>query len=85
MRTHSAYGLRMARPIPELIDALGGLTALAKELGHTNPTTVQGWKDRGAIPLKQIPRVIEAGRRKGIALTADDFLPAAAPSDAKAA
>lgn len=63
--------------IASIIDRLGGLTALARELGHQNPTTVQGWKDRGVIPLRHIASVIEVGRRKSVALSLEDFVPIA--------
>lgn len=65
----------MGAGITSIIDRLGGLTELAKALGHKNPTTVQGWKARGVIPIRHIPAVIEIGRAKGVDLELSDFLP----------
>lgn len=67
--------------VAAIIEKFGGLTALARALGHKHPTTVQGWKDRGLVPSHQIPLVIAAGRERGIELTPADFFapePAAA-------
>ncbi len=66
----------MNSPISDIIERLGGLTELAKALGHKNPTTVQGWKVRDTIPIRHIPAVIEAGKAKGVDLELADFLPA---------
>lgn len=65
----------------KIIQKFGGLTATSKALGHQNPTTVQGWKERGFIPMRQLPRLIEAAKRKEIALSLADFLtPEGAPA-----
>ena len=61
------------KPVDRIILRFGGLTKLATALGHENPTTVQGWRDRGVVPSRQIPRVIEAGKAQAIALTPADF------------
>lgn len=50
-----------------------GMAALARALGHKNPTTVQGWKQRGVIPARQIPGVLDAAKREGIDLSYADF------------
>lgn len=57
-----------------IIEQLGGISRLARALGHRNPTTVQGWKARGTIPVRRIPEVMEAARRLGMELSADAFL-----------
>lgn len=36
--------------VNKIIELFGGLTAMAKALGHKHPTTVQGWKDSNRIP-----------------------------------
>lgn len=59
-------------PVARIIDACG-LTALANELGHENPSTVSMWKFRGRIPSHQIPKVIEAARKLGKHYTPNDF------------
>lgn len=56
-----------------VIRMFGGMTALAKALGHGHPTTVQGWKDRGVIPSRQIPFVLEAAKREGLNVSVADF------------
>jgi hypothetical protein len=62
-------------PVDRIVDKFGGLTAMAKALGHKNPTTVQGWRLRGSIPSRQIPAVIEAGKslEAPVHLTPADF------------
>jgi hypothetical protein len=67
----------MARTIPEIIDALG-VTALSKELGHDWPTTVQGWKDRQAVPAKHFPAVVAASLRMHKPTTSDELAAATA-------
>lgn len=39
-----------ADPVADLIRAFGGLTAMARALGHAHVSTVQGWGERGRIP-----------------------------------
>ena len=51
----------------------GGLTAFSKALEHENPTTVQGWKVRGGVPRKQIPRVIDVCAAHNLKLEHADF------------
>jgi hypothetical protein len=65
----------MNRTIPEIIDDLG-ITALSKELGHDWPTTVQGWKARGAIPAKHIPAVVAASVKMEKPTSTDEILAA---------
>ncbi len=36
--------------IRRLVQSFGGTSAMARALGHAHPSTVQGWKERGAIP-----------------------------------
>ncbi|WP_298165056.1 carph-isopro domain-containing protein [Novosphingobium sp.] len=57
------------------IQALGGIRALARKLGHTNHTTVQAWFDRNSIPLNRWAEVIAAAEAEGMVLTASDLLP----------
>jgi len=37
-------------PIQRLIVQLGGISRVAKELGHNNHTTVQAWFAKGTVP-----------------------------------
>lgn len=65
-----------------IIAAFGGIRPMAKALGIA-VTTVQGWKERGAIPLKRAAEIREAAARAGIDL--DAALAEAPPRDAAAA
>jgi hypothetical protein len=56
-----------------IIELFGGVSALARALGHKWPTTVQGWKNRGIIPAHAQQDVLDAAKREGINLTPADF------------
>lgn len=58
-----------------LITALGGITGLARLLKHRNPSTVQGWWERGIIPSLRWPEVLEVAERAGVPVKPEDFLP----------
>jgi len=40
-----------------IIDSYGGISSMARALGHAYPSTVQGWKARGAIPRWRINEI----------------------------
>lgn len=40
--------------VSALVQTFGGLTAMARALGHAHASTVQGWRQRGAIPRWRI-------------------------------
>lgn len=63
-----------------IIRDFGGITAMANALGHKHASTVQGWKERGVIPVRQQGFVLAKAREKGINLKPEDFfdLPAGA-------
>jgi TorA maturation chaperone TorD len=63
-----------SRAIDVVIESFGGLTRFAKALGHTHVTTVQGWKDRGAIPLRHHGRILDVARSLSIRLRRGDLL-----------
>jgi hypothetical protein len=44
----------MRDDVNALVRRFGGLSAMARALGHAHPTTVQGWRDRGTIPRWRI-------------------------------
>jgi hypothetical protein len=69
--------------VERIIERFGGLSALARALGHRHPTTVQGWKQRGIIPARQQQQVLAAAQREGIALNPADLFddPADDPAD----
>lgn len=60
----------------EIIERFGGQSELARLLGHTSPSTVQGWRQRGRIPSWQIPLVLDAAGRAGVKLELADFFQA---------
>jgi len=47
-----AGDLHMAKctTVSDIVERCGGLTALARELGHKHPTTVQNWSEKNRIP-----------------------------------
>lgn len=57
-----------------IIEKFGGVAGLAAALNHNYPTTVQAWKKRKVIPIRQIPAVLAAAREKRIKLSANDFI-----------
>lgn len=54
-----------------IIERFGGLTKMAKALGHKHVTTVQGWKNSGKIPSYRIFEIEAAAKRLGIDLSKD--------------
>jgi uroporphyrinogen-III synthase len=48
-----------------IIAAFGGIRPMAKALGIA-VTTVQGWKERGAIPLKRMAEIRDSAARAGV-------------------
>lgn len=42
------------KDLEALVRRFGGLSAMARALGHAHASTVQGWRDRGAIPRWRI-------------------------------
>jgi TorA maturation chaperone TorD len=69
-----AHRLVVGRAVDAVIESFGGLSGLAKALGHAHVTTVQGWRDRGAIPVKHHARILEAAKSLGIRLHRNDLL-----------
>lgn len=68
-------------PASSIIKKLGGANCVA-EIAGVHRTRVYGWMrpktdggTGGVIPLAHAAKLIEAARRKGIALTGDDFIP----------
>jgi D-beta-D-heptose 7-phosphate kinase/D-beta-D-heptose 1-phosphate adenosyltransferase len=71
-------------PAQRIIASFGGVTALARALGHRGPTTVQGWKQRGLIPARRQQQVLDAGQALGISITPQDFFEIATAAPAAA-
>ncbi len=71
-----------------IIAKFGGIHSTARALGHKNPTTVQGWKERGVIPARQQAAVLAAAAELGIEMGPADFFdiaPAAVTASTEAA
>lgn len=75
--------LRM-EPAASIIKTLGGPTAVAEIVG-VHRTRVSNWSrpkesggTGGVIPFKHVPALLQAAKEMGVALAADDFLPAPA-------
>ena len=62
----------------EVIDRFGGIREMARKLGHTNHTTVQGWYEREKIPVERWPQIESAAKEYGIPFAIADLLPEAA-------
>ena len=56
--------------VQRVVDALGGMSAMSRALGHANPTTVQGWIKRGQIPWWHHEAVCKILRTRKITLPA---------------
>jgi hypothetical protein len=63
--------------IRNVISKLGGITAVARALGHRNVTTVQGWWDRELIPARRQRDVLDLAARMGVPLLPDEIIPPA--------
>lgn len=68
----------MLTPAARIIEKFGGLTGLARALGHRHPSTVQRWKQSGLIPARHQDAVLDAARAAGIELEPGDFFRSAA-------
>lgn len=55
--------------VKDLVQALGGLTATARGLGHKNPSTVHGWLKSGSLPHWRIPEVLTLAESKNLPVT----------------
>ncbi len=61
-------------PAKTIVADLGGHAAVAKIAG-VHRTRVFGWLATGTVPLKHIPKLIDAARKQGKDWSADRFLP----------
>jgi len=79
-------------PAHSIIKNLGGPSVVA-EIAGVHRTRVSNWsraKEKGGtggvIPFKHVPALLDAARKKGVNLSADDFLPSTpAPQSPEAA
>jgi hypothetical protein len=56
-----------------IIQKFGGISAMARVLGHRNSSTVQGWSERGTIPPKQHQAIWDAAKANKIKLDLREF------------
>ena len=56
-----------------IIERFGGITALSQALDHKFPSTVQGWRDRGIIPVRRQAELLRLAKTMGIDLSPEDF------------
>ena len=54
--------------VKTIIEQFGGIRAMAKTLGHNNPSTVQGWKMANRIPHWRVPEIEQAAKRAKITI-----------------
>ena len=68
--------------IPDIVEGLGGATALAEHLGMAM-TTVASWKARHSIPVEHWPKLLEIATSQGIDLSYEQLvhIHTAAPAD----
>ena len=68
---------RMVLPMSQaatIIERFGSMSALARAIDPNLPASVvQGWKERGTIPVRWHKRILSAAVRDGISLTPNDF------------
>ncbi len=56
----------MTHYIEQFIKNFGGMSAMARLLGHKNPTTVQGWKQKKRIPEWRMKEVLAVAEKNNI-------------------
>lgn len=64
----------MTANVDNIIGKFGGVSALAKALGHRHPSTVQGWKAKGIIPPRRYIEILVAAREHGVDVKPEDFV-----------
>jgi len=70
-----------AGSVPELVvAAFGGLSKMARALGHRHPTKISGWLKSGRIPHWRRAEIVTAAERDGVTLPTAFTNPPADPS-----
>jgi len=67
--------------IRSVIDRLGGISKVARELRHKNVTTVQGWCDRDTLPPRRQREVLDLATRLGKDVDPLELIPAPAEAE----
>lgn len=62
-------------PAERIIRRFGGIRPMATKLRDTPPSTIQGWMERGTIPIRRAPEIIAASQALTRPVTASDFIP----------
>lgn len=61
--------------IRNVITRLGGISFVARALGHRNASTVQGWWEREVIPAHNQRAVLNLAARLGVGIDAECVIP----------
>jgi hypothetical protein len=64
------------RTIKQIIGDLGGMRTVARALGHSNHTTVQGWMERDSVPVQHWSALVQLAQEQGKELTLRELMPA---------
>lgn len=75
---------RAMRTVSEIVESLGGTTAVATALVLPE-TTVSSWKSRGSIPPAHWSPLIAAARKRGVGLDIELLHELATPARSKSA
>jgi len=59
----------------QIISRLGGIRKVARMLGHTSHTTVQGWSSRNSIPIEHWSTLVQQANHDGKRLAVADLMP----------
>lgn len=62
--------------IRSVIDRLGGISFVARELKHRNVTTVQGWCNRNTLPPRRQREVLDLAEQLGKEVNPLELIPA---------
>ena len=67
--------------IRAVIDRLGGISKVARELKHRNVTTVQGWCERDTLHPRRQREVLDLAERLNIHVDPLELIPAPAQAE----
>lgn len=67
--------------IRSVIDRLGGISAVARELKHKNVTTVQGWCERDILHPRRQREILDLGNRLSVPIDPLELIPAPAEAE----
>lgn len=67
--------------IRPVLERLGGISAVARELKHKNVTTVQGWWDRDIVPARRQREVLDLAARLGKRVDPMEIIPSSTEAE----